>query len=237
MIKFCFNTFFITILFFCNLQAQVKERSSSSYPYAGIGYSFVIFTDSKVSDIYPFLDFNNNSFLSEINPFFGVRINEKVAVELSPSFVFTTAHSNKGFAFTQNNQTLYYLPSETSLFSLPINFNVKVFPFTADMLSFVSNIYFTGGGGPIYIKEKYTNYRYTNSNFTGFVDIQTAENSMWKAHYSMGVGYGSLSRFGYNFEVSYRLVPLSPDNQKPVVSSLANNFNSVNLSARITFNF
>lgn len=237
MARFIFNIILLSILFLNSLQAQIKERSSSAYPYAGIGYSFIIFTDSKVSDIYPFLDFNNNNFLSEINPFFGVRINDKVAVELSPSFIFTTARSNKGFAFTQNNQTLYYLPSETSLFSLPININVKVYPFTADMLSFISNIYVSGGGGPMYIKEKYTNYVYTNSNFTGFFDIETAEHSTWKAHYSMGIGYGSFSRFGYNFEVSYRIVPLSPDKKKPVVTSLANNFNSVNLSAKITFNF
>lgn len=228
----------ISCLFVSNLSAQIKDRSTS-YSYAGIGYSLVIFTDPKVSDIYPVLNFNNTNFLSEINPFFGIRFNDNLAVEISPSFIFTNSKNNKGFAFQSqgSGSTRYYLPSECNLFSLPININAKLYPFTNDLLSPVSNLYFGVGGGPMYIKERYLNYQYTNSNYTGFITTSTDENSFWVPHFVGSVGYGSFAKFGYNFELSYRVVPLNQEGKKPVITSVAGNFNSLNLTARITFNF
>ncbi|HRE41160.1 MAG TPA: hypothetical protein PLG90_07485 [Ignavibacteria bacterium] len=229
---------FITTIYINTINAQIKDRSNS-FSYAGIGYSLVIFTDSKVSDMYPVLNFNNTNFLSEINPFFGIRFNDNLAVEISPSFIFTNSRNNKGFAFESqgSTNTTYYLPSECNLFALPINVNAKFYPFTSDLISPVSNLYFGVGGGPMYIKERYLNYQYANSNFSGFITTSTDENSFWVPHFMGSVGYGSFAKFGYNFELSYRVVPLNQEGKKPVISSVAGNFNSLNLTARITFNF
>ena len=216
--------------------AQIKDRTSS-YSYVGGGYTLVFFTDSEVNNTYPVFDLSNSSFLSEVNLFYGIKASPSIAVEFSPSFIFTNTQSNNGFYYTDNGVQNYYLPNSAKLFALPLNINFKYFPFTDDLINPVSNLYFGVGGGLMYINEEFQNYIYPSETSISPIGIQTTTNSLWTPDFQIMVGFGSTAKFGYGFELGYRIVPLDGDGSKPQTTSLANNFNSVNLSAKVIFSF
>jgi hypothetical protein len=219
-----------------NLYSQTRQRTATS-TYAGIGYSLVFFTNSDVTGTYPIFNFSSGEFLTEINPFFGIRPSKNISIELSPSFIFTTANKSDGFYYTDEIGRRYYDPQEANLFALPLNANIKFYPFADQPLNPISNIYAGGGGGIMYIKEDYLNYIYSDSSQFAYLGARNTDNSMWVPNYNLLIGYGSTSQFGYNFELAYRFVPLDADRKFPLVSSIASNLNSVNLSLRIMFNF
>lgn len=218
--------------------AQLKDRTSS-YSYAGAGYSLVFFTDDKVNDTYPVFNLNSSSFLSEVNLFYGMRLSPLLAVEISPSFIFTTSKSNDGFYFTNSSGNReFYFPNEANLFALPINIHFKLYPFFADPISPMSNMYVGAGGGMMYLSEEFDNSVYADSSLSGgFIRFERSKNSFWTQDFNFFVGFGSTAKFGYAFELGYRIVPIDSDNSKPQTTSLAKNFNSVNLSAKILFSF
>ena len=229
----------IVILFmgFGLANGQIKDRSSS-YSYAGGGYTLVFFTNGDVNDTYPVFNLSQSSFLSEINVFYGMRLSSSVAVEISPSFIFTTSESNDGFYFTnQSGERSFYFPNEAKMFALPLNLNVKFYPFAGNPLLPTSNIYFGGGAGMMYIDEEFDNLLYTDSTLTQFKRFEKTTNSQWTPNFSVFVGFGSSAKFGYAFELGYRFVPLDGDATKPQTTSIANNMNSVNLSAKVMLSF
>ena len=154
MKKFILSVMIITLI--CNIAYSQLSKRDASYSYAGIGYSLVFFTNSDVTETYPVFNFRGNEFLSEVNIFYGIKINKSFAVELSPSFIFTSTNGNDGFSYDNR----FYVTNQADLFSLPININVKFFPFTQDLTSAISNLYVGFGGGPMYFWEEFGNNTY-----------------------------------------------------------------------------
>lgn len=230
--------FALSLGFFNNSNAQIKDRTSA-YSYAGAGYTLVFFTDDKVNDTYPLFNLNSSSFLSEVTLFYGMRLSPLMAVEINPSFIFTTSKSNDGFYFTNAaGNREFYFPNEANLFALPININLKFFPFFADPISPMSNMYLGVGGGMMYLSEEFDNSVYVDSTLSsGFRRFERSKNSLWTQDFGVFVGFGSTAKFGYAFELGYRFVPIDSDGSKPQTTSLAKNFNSINLSAKILFSF
>jgi len=72
---------------------------------------------------------------------------------------------------------------------------------------------------------------------TSFQGFKTSKNSFWNENLQFMVGFGSSARFGYAIEIGYRIVPLKGSKLIPVASSIAGNFNSVNLSFKGIFSF
>lgn len=218
---------------------QITQRSSG-YSYLGIGYSLVGFTDPITSDIYPFLDFKNGNFMTDINFFFGHRPVDEFAFEISPSIIFTSGIDKPGFTYTENGVTKYHIPRDVSLFMLPINVNGKYFPFSKTPSPIISTAYLTFGGGMTYIREEYTNFIYSvNQNNTpgNYERAQIYRESKWVPNFNFGIGIMSTGVFGYGVEVNYRIVLTDPDNATPLAISRANNFNSINITLKGVFIF
>ena len=230
----------IFFLFSFQADAQISERSSG-YSYVGLGYSLVAFTDGVVSDIYPFLNFRNGSFMTDLNLFYGYRINDDIAIELSPSMIFTTGYDLPGYNYEENGVTKYHIPQDARLFMAPLNINLKYFPFSSsERGDAIKSAYLTIGGGGTYIREEYTNFIYSGNpvNPQGtYEDTKTYTESAWAPDIVFGAGILSTGVFGYGVEVNYRMVFTSRDNSTPLALSRANNFNSINFTIKGTFSF
>ncbi|MBS1515528.1 MAG: hypothetical protein JSS63_10865 [Bacteroidetes bacterium] len=239
MKKLTFVIFSLVLIFILSageIFPQVKTRETTQV-YAGMGYSFVVFTNTTMSDAYPVFG-SSGDFLKEINFFGGVRANRNLAVELSPSFIFSNAVNSKGFTYTSIlGNTGYYVPNTTTFLSVPLNIKLKYFPFTQDLVSQLSNIYIGAEVGMAYVKEETSNYIYANSSLTNFIGIKTDKNSFWKPDFGISIGYASTAKFGYGFEASYRFIPLDGNNTLPLTTSMAKDMNSVNLTAKLIFSF
>lgn len=222
------------------LIAQIKDRDKG-HPYAGLGYSLVIFTNSDASKIYPMINLNTSSFLSEINLSAGYKFNRNFALEFNPSFVFASSNNNKGFYYYDklDKSNYFYLPNKANLFTLPLNVKMKIFPFAKQTFSFVNNIFFAIGGGPMYINEQYDNAVYNSENYfqTNALKFQTYSNSFWRYNAVISGGYDYAGNVGLGFEFSFRMVPLAIDGPAPVITSVASNFNSINLSVKASMGF
>ncbi|MBP9096115.1 MAG: hypothetical protein KBG21_05870 [Ignavibacteria bacterium] len=218
--------------------AQVKTRESSQ-AYVGVGYSFVIFTNSDMTDSYPLFG-SSGDFLKEVNFFGGIRVSRSLALELSPSIMFSNTSNSKGFYYGNPSvagRDSFYVPNTTSFLSLPINLKVKYYPFTKDMISQISNFYVGFEAGMVYVKEEFNNYVYTDNTMSRFARSQTDKNSFWKPDFGISIGFGSTAKFGYGFEASYRFISLEGDRKYPLTTSLAKDMNSVNLTAKLIFSF
>jgi|WetSurMetagenome_2_1015567.scaffolds.fasta_scaffold29314_1 hypothetical protein len=218
--------------------AQTKDREKGHY-YAGVGYSLVIFTNSDVSKIYPVINLNTSSFLSEINLNAGYKFNRNVALEFNPSFVFASSNNNKGFNYNDGVNNYYYLPNKANLFTLPLNVKMKLYPFAKPTFSFVNNIFLGIGGGAIFINEQYDNGVYAQETMyqTNPIKFETYSNSFWRYNAVISGGYDYAGTIGLGFEFSYRIVPLAINGPVPVITSIASNFNSVNLSVKASIGF
>jgi hypothetical protein len=220
------------------LPAQTKDREKP-YPYAGAGYSLIIFTNSDASSIYPVVNLNTSSFLSEINLSAGYKFNRHIALEFNPAFVFASSNSNKGFNFDDGINNYFYLPNKATLFTLPLNVKMKIFPFAKPTFSYVNNIFLGIGGGPMYINEQYDNAVYENQNYSAgnVLAFNTYSNSFWRYNATISGGYDYAGAIGLGFEFTYRIVPLAIHGNQPLISSIASNFNSINLSVKASFGF
>lgn len=229
---------FVFILTANFILAQTKDREKGHY-YAGIGYSLIIFTNSNVSKIYPVVNLNSSSFLSEVNINAGYKFNRFVALEFNPSFIFSSSSNNKGFNYYDGVHNYYYLPNKSNLFALPLNVKMKVFPFAKTTFSFVNNIFIGISGGPIYINEQYDNaiYGQETSYQTNPIGFKTSSNNFWRYNAVISGGYDYAGTIGLGFELSYRLVPLAIHGPEPLITSVASNFNSINLSVKASFGF
>jgi hypothetical protein len=220
------------------LTAQIKDRDKG-HPYAGVGYSLIIFTSSDVSKIYPMVNLNTSSFLSEINLSAGYKFNRYIALEFNPAFVFAQSANNKGFYYNDGVNNYYYLPNKANLFTLPINVKMKIYPLAKQSFSFVNNIFLGISGGPMYINESYDNGVYTQEyNYnTNPIKFASYSNTFWRYNAVISGGYDYAGTIGLGFEFSYRLVPLAIHGPAPVISSIASNFNSINLTVKASIGF
>lgn len=221
-----------------NLTISQTKVSKKSGLYAGIGYSFMIYTNPEVTDIYPSFDFRTGSFNTEINPFVGYKVSDAVSLEFSPSFIYSKSGGSKGFYYESSvNPKYYYLPSPAYIFAIPLNLKMKLFPF-AEKGSFITNgIFFGVSAGAMFIREEYDNQIYTNENMNTLLNIRNVSNVQWAPNTMLSLGYSSDQQFSYGFELGYRFVPLSLKRDYPLITSLASNINAVVLNIKIGFNF
>ncbi|MBK6878332.1 MAG: hypothetical protein IPG99_18320 [Ignavibacteria bacterium] len=75
-------------------EAQIKQRTQNRVFYTGVGYKFVLFTDSEARSAYPFFDITDQAFVKELGGFFGMVLSERVAFELAPSYIFSNEYGS-----------------------------------------------------------------------------------------------------------------------------------------------
>lgn len=228
---------FFVLIYSGSALAQIKQRSAAVSYYLGIGYKFVYLTNPTARDSYPFFQLSNGDFLKELDGVFGVTIAEKISVEFSPAYLFSNSLSSDGFYFEDNNGLRYYYPQQTRLFAVPLNLRIKFFPFAKNYTSFSSKLYFGGGGGGMYTNEEMSHQIYSDEGQITYLGARTYENDFWTTNFEFFAGVNSFSKIGFGFELSYRFVPLNQPQNKPLVTSLAGNLNSANLSANIIYTF
>jgi hypothetical protein len=218
--------------------SQIKQRSTSTSVYAGIGYKFVYLTDPQANDAYPFFQLSSGDFLKEINGFLGVTINESYGIEFSPSYLFTNTQGSDGFYFDNGTNRRFYVPVQTRLFALPMNLRFKYYPFAKNYASAMSKVYFGIGAGAMYVDEEISSQIYQDESAFNYIGAISVNSDFWTTNYEFLLGIGSFSKIGYGFELSYRLVPLDNSSErKPLITYIASNFNSINLAANIVFTF
>lgn len=229
--------FLFTFLVATTIYPQFKGAPKSG-AFAGIGYSFILYTNSDVSNIYPAFEFRTNSLNSEFNPFLGYKFSDAVSLEFSPSIIYSKSGGTKGFYFkAANSPTYFYQPSPAYLFSIPINAKLKLFPFSNSNSIVSKGLYFGISGGPMYIREEYDNYIYYDENTLNILNIRNVRNSMWTFNTLLSIGYSTNQQFNYGFEIGYRFVPLPLNREYPLISSIASNMNAVILNVKIGFGF
>ncbi len=222
---------------------QIKKRSQNTVFYTGAGYKFVLFTDGTASDAYPFFDFSSQAFVKELDAFFGVVLSETVALEFSPSYMFSNDYGGDeseqgGFNFESNGANRYYVPTATSLYCLPVNLRAKYFPFGKDYGSVFNLFYIGGGAGPIYISEEMEQRVYKDDSRLDYLYSTENSNNFWTVNFEAIAGIATVSKFGIGFEAGYRFIPLSSvKGEKPLVTSLAGNFNNLNFALNIIYKF
>ncbi|MGB9696573.1 MAG: hypothetical protein ACP5P3_10130 [Ignavibacteria bacterium] len=205
-----------------------QERiSSEHYFFVRLGYNFDIFTNSDVYDIYPVINFKEGTFMKEVSFEAGYRLHKKLSLSFTPSLIFTSTSNNKGFNFYNAGYTKYYYPVQSDLFLLPLNLNLKIYPFDGKV---GERFYFSASGGSTYIKEEYNNLIYATDTSVVPLGSAISKNSFWRQNITISVGMDFLlNRYGLNIEAGYRFIPLAINSDKPLVSSFAGNFNYVYL--------
>ncbi len=217
--------------------AQTKTGKKSGM-FAGIGYSFMIYTNPDVTDIYPSFDFRTGSFNTEINPYLGYKLSETVSLEFSPSIIYSKSGGSKGFYYqSTSNTNYYYLPSPAYIFAIPLNLKMRLFPFAAKGSIISKGIFFGVSAGAMFIREEYDNQIYTNENMNNLLNLRNVSNVTWAPNTLLSLGYSNDQQFSYGFELGYRFVPLSLKRDYPLATSLASNMNAVVLNIKIGFNF
>jgi hypothetical protein len=232
---------FIIILVIClsgKADSQIKQRTSGTTVYTGIGYKFVFLTNPTARDAYPFFQLSSGDFLKELDGFLGVSFNDQVSVEAAPGYLFSNSLSSDGFYYEGANGRIFYLPVQTNLFALPLNARVKYFPFyNSGKTSTMSKVYFGFGGGAMYISEELTSQLYTNDIRESYLGVRSYKNDFWTYNYEILLGINSFSKIGFGFEISYRFVPLNEPQTIPLITSLSGNLNSANFLANIVYTF
>ena len=123
------------------------------------------------------------------------------------------------------------------MFAMPLNIKVKIFPFVSKERAFTDDIYFGIGGGAVFISEQYNNSLYADNTLNGYFTTRTASNTLWRPDAFLSLGIDFSNKYGFGLEGSYRFVPLATKGTQPVITSIASNFNSVNLALKVLLNF
>jgi hypothetical protein len=230
--------FILLICFAANFASAQTKLTKKSGAYAGLGYSFLIYTNSDVSDIYPSFDFRTGSFNTEINPYIGMKLSDAVSLEFSPSFIYSKSGGSKGFYYqSTSNTNYYYLPSPAYIFAIPLNLKMKLFPFSKSGSLISKGIFLGVSAGAMFIREEYDNQIYSNESMNNIINIRNVSNTQWAPNSIFSIGYSSDQQFSYGFELGYRFVPLALKRDYPLATSLASNMNAVVLNIRIGINF
>lgn len=232
--------FVLPLIIFLALINTVFSQSRTSGKgnfYMGGGYSLLIFTNSDAYSIYPVVNFNASSFMSEFTVYAGYKFNKNIAVEFNPGIIWARAQSNNGFYFNDGVNRYFYQPIESDMFAMPLNAKVKVFPFAGKEKSFADDMYFGIGGGAMFISEQYNNNIYADNNLNGYITTRSSSNTLWRPDAFLSFGIDFSNKYGFGLEGSYRFVPLATNGTQPVITSVASNFNSVNLSIKVLLNF
>lgn len=235
---------FLMLSFVSESVSQIKQRSQSKVIYTGAGYKFVLFTDGDAQEAYPFFDFTSQAFVKEVDAFIGVVIGESVALEFSPSYMFSNDYGGGesdevgGFSFSSNGTSRFYVPTSSHLYAIPINIRAKYFPFSRDYSSAFNMFYIGGGGGPVFISEEMEQRVYSDDSRLDYLGATRNEDSFWTYNIEAIAGIATVPKFGIGFELCYRLIPLSSaSGNKPLITSIADNFNNVDFALNIIYKF
>jgi len=223
-----------------NFQLKTRKTVTS---YFGAGYSFMIFTNSYMSNAFPVLDTRNGSFLTNINLFFGFAIAKAVTLEISPSILFTSNNRQVDYALTPAKliNGAYYNYAHTStngIIALPIALNVRFFPMFKQKT--FARLFFIGGGvGAAWIREE-NDVSYNNSPNTFYYYSDPGQNgystSQWTPLFRALAGFtGTGGQFGFGGELSYNIIPLKQDISQPFATRFAKDMNSVDITLRFYF--
>ncbi|HMQ79471.1 MAG TPA: hypothetical protein PKE39_06880 [Ignavibacteria bacterium] len=225
-----------------NRNYQLKTRKTIT-SYFGAGYSFMIFTNSFMSNAFPVLDTRNGSFLTNINLFFGFAIAKAVTLEVSPSILFTSNNRQVDYALTPakviNGASYNYAHTSTNgIIALPIALNVRFFPMFKQKT--FARLFFIGGGvGAAWIREE-NDVSYNNSPNTFYYYSDPGQNgystSQWAPLFRALAGFtGTGGQFGFGGELSYNIIPLKQDISQPFATRFAKDMNSVDITLRFYF--
>ncbi|HMQ68494.1 MAG TPA: hypothetical protein PKA90_01520 [Ignavibacteria bacterium] len=218
-------------------RSQIKQRSMKQNVYVGIGFKLIWLTDPQASDAYPFFQLSGGDFLKEIDGIIGITLNEQYGFEFSPGYLYSNALNNDGYYYDSETERRFYVPTQSRFYTIPLNAKFKYYPFAKNYSSSFSKMYFGIGAGPMYINEEITGQIYSDEGQV-FIGNRSASDNFWTGNYEIMIGTGSFSKIGFGFEVSYRFVPLPHDvKSNPLITSLATNFNSINLTGNILFSF
>lgn len=226
MIKQLLSLIVIPIVIISTTYAQ-EQISTEHYFFVRLGYNFDIFTNPDVYDIYPVINFKEGTFMKEVSFEAGYRLHKKLSFSFNPSLIFTSTSNNKGFNFYTGGQTKYYYPVQSDLLLVPLNLNIKMYPFEGRI---GERFYFSVSGGSTYIKEEYNNLIYISDTSVVPLGSAISKNSFWRQNVTVSIGMDFLlNRYGLNIEAGYRFIPLPTNSDKPLVSSFASNFNYIYL--------
>lgn len=218
---------FVVLISVSTVYAQNKSTISDRYFFVRLGYNFDIFTTSDVYNIYPVINFKEGTFMKEISFEAGYRFHKMLSLSFAPALIFTSTSNNKGFNFYTAGQTKYYYPVQSDLLLLPLNLNIKIYPFKGKIWE---GLYFSVSGGSTYIKEEYNNLIYASDTSIVPSGSAVSQNSFWHQNATAGIGMDFLlDRYGLNIEAGYRFIPLAINSDKPLVSSFSSNFNYIYL--------
>lgn len=217
---------------------QLKKRKTVN-SYFGAGYAFIIFTDGKLSNIYPVLDTRSGAFLTNISVFFGFAVSGAVAIEFEPAILFaSSSKSIETFPVVSHggtpNDTISY-SSNMGLFALPLAVNVKFFPMWK-LKTFARLIFIGGGIGYQWIKEDYDNFYSRTRQPLGYYGGVSESTDQWSPIFRIAAGVtGTGGQFGFGGEVRYNFVSLKQETGSPFMTRVAKNFNSVDINLRFYF--
>lgn len=227
--------FLLFILSFVNVSSQNKTSKTSGF-YGGIGYSIMIYTNSDVNSIYPAFDFRVSSFNSEITPHLGYKLSDIVSIEFAPSIIYSKSGGDEGFYYQSGNTNYYYVPSPPYLFAVPLNAKIKIFAFEKYKSSFTRGLFFGIAAGPMFLREEYDNYIYSDNSLNNMLNIKSVYNYIWTGNAQFSFGYSGGENVTYGIELGYRFVPLPLKKDYPLISSLASNMNSLLLNIKVGLN-
>jgi hypothetical protein len=223
---------------------QLKKRKTVN-SYFGAGYSFMIFTNSFMSDAFPVLDTRNGSFLTNINLFFGFAIAQAVTLEFSPTILFTSNNKQVDYTlnpqFTTTSGSYKYAHTYTNgIIALPLAINVRFFPMFKQK-GFARLFFIGGGAGAVWVREE-NDIVYNNSPNTFSIYGSDSEyrqgisSSQWAPIFRVMSGFtGTGGQFGYGAEISYNFIPLKQDQSQPFATRFAKDMNSVDITLRFYF--
>jgi len=221
---------------------QLKTRKTVS-SYFGAGYSFMIFTNSFMSNAFPVLDTRNGNFLTNINLFFGFSIAKAVTLEISPSILFTSNNRQVDYNLSTpkviNGTSYNYAHTSTNgIIALPIALNVRFFPLFKQK-SFARLFFIGGGVGAAWIREE-NDVSYNNSPNTFYYYGDPGQNgiatSQWAPIFKVISGFtGTGGQFGFGGELTYNIIPLKQDTSQPFATRFAKDMNSVDITLRFYF--
>jgi hypothetical protein len=221
---------------------QLKKRKTVN-SYFGAGYSFMIFTNSYMSNAFPVLDTRNGNFLTNIGIFFGFAIAQAVTLEIEPTILFTSNNKQVDYKLSTpyvigNTSNEYAHTYTNGIIALPIAINARFFPFFK-LKSYARLIFIGGGVGAAWIREENDVWFNNNPTTYGFTTDQYRAGittSQWAPVFKVMAGVtGTGGQFGFGGELRYNIIPLKQDTSEPFATRFAKDFNSVDITLRFYF--
>lgn len=232
--------FTILLVFFFSINYLYSQSIKQGDVYVGVGIGIDFMTNNDVWKVYPAVDVDGSTFLSEVNPFVGFHITKSTAIEFSPSFTIQKTYSKGGYYFYNGSNNYFYVPQNVGLVSIPLIIKIKHHPFgPRSGYSAINGMFLAFGIGGVFIGESYDMYVYTDETKTTRVGygLSTKTNNIFAPIGQLSVGYEYPATLSFGVETGYKFIPLTLNRETPLVSSWASNFNSVFFNVKMKYTF